>query len=333
MNRNRAVVGGLALAGGVALSSLVRSRLRRWAANADPTAGTPLDDLADLSPTVERLFTADDTALHLVTAGPAEGKLFIFAHCWTGDSRIWGPVARRLVQGGNRVVLYDHRGHGRSDPGAGPVDLHVLASDLADVLDHIDARDAVLVGHSLGGMTIQQLAADHAMAPGRVSAVALVATACQLEIDPLTARLGPMIIGNTRSNLPMTHPVTGALGVRSFFGAHPVLSHMRAAADTYLATHAPTRAQILEAMRDMRLAGSLADADVPVTVVVGDRDLHTPVRCAQAIVDSCPGARLVILPHAGHMLPFERPDALTELLTELVTEPALVSRTSERNAS
>lgn len=60
------------------------------------------------------------------------------------------PVAHRLLDAGHRVVLYDQRGHGESSLGRAPVTVERLGEDLAAVLKHLDVRDAVLAGHSMG---------------------------------------------------------------------------------------------------------------------------------------------------------------------------------------
>ena len=321
--------GALGALGAVGAAALMSRQLRRWRAAEDPCAGLPLDDLSDLSPTVMRLRAGDGTDLHVVTVGPGgadagngsgTGATFVLAHCWTGDSRTWGPVARRLVAAGHRAVVYDHRGHGRSDIGSAAVDLELLASDLHAVLDHVDAHNAVLAGHSLGGMTIQALAASaDSISPGRVGAVVLVSTASALRLDPIVTRFGPRVVARERTSLAMVHPMLGLLGARRFFGTDPVHSHMLAAGETYGATDAATRSSILANLLAMDLAGSLARSELPVTVVVGQRDHFTPLRAARTIVESNPGARLVVVPDAGHMLPFERPDLLASLLLETAT--------------
>ena len=56
-------------------------------------------------------------------------------HCWTGTGAMWAPVARRLIDAGHRVVLYDQRGHGESTTGRAPISVERLGDDLAAVLD------------------------------------------------------------------------------------------------------------------------------------------------------------------------------------------------------
>ena len=112
---------------------------------------------------------------------------------------MWDGVTRTLVADGHRVVRYDQRGHGRSTVGTEGLSIERIGRDLRCVLEHVDARDAVVAGHSLGGMAIQSLAiTDPDVLRDRVSSVVLVATAS----DGLpTARLGRVasrVIGSRR---------------------------------------------------------------------------------------------------------------------------------------
>jgi pimeloyl-ACP methyl ester carboxylesterase len=82
------------------------------------------------------------------------------------------------------------------------------------------------------------------------------------------------------------------------------------------ATAGSTRGDCFVAIAGMDLhAGLVAAAEVPVTVVVGARDKLTPPRLARRIADAIPGSELLIIPDAGHQLPFEEPDLLAELMS------------------
>ena len=304
--------------------------LRAWARTADPTGGMPLDDLgAGVALERDRVRSHDGADLDLVVAGEGGGPFVVLSHCWTGDRRVWGPVARRLATSGHRVALYDQRGHGRSSIGSSGLTLDAVGGDLGAVLEHLDARGAVLGGHSLGGMAVQALAArEPALMTARVDAAVLAATACTAVARDLRRRAGPAVVGRPRVERLVGHRVLGPLAVRDFVGRRPCLSHLQAIGQTFVSTPGPVRAGLLSAMQAMELTGALGTVPIPVTVVVGEADRHTTVEHARAIVRSVPGARLVVVPDAGHMLPFEAPDLLARLLAEAVDRPPL----AERNA-
>ena len=104
--------------------------------------------------------------------------MVVLPHCWGCSHEIWLPVTRRLKEQGFRVVLYDQRGHGASTRGTAPLTIETLAHDLTAVLQATDVRNAVLAGHSMGGMTIMSLATHRPdVLKERAKATVLVATA------------------------------------------------------------------------------------------------------------------------------------------------------------
>ncbi|WP_253290080.1 alpha/beta fold hydrolase [Verrucosispora sioxanthis] len=115
-------------------------------------------------PTEVRL--GDDVRLHVETAGPTDAEVTaVLLHGWTLDGRSWHRqlAAVREAFGSVRVVTYDARGHGRSSCMALPTaTLAQLGDDLAAVLDTVaPTGPVVLVGHSMGGMTIMEYAHRH----------------------------------------------------------------------------------------------------------------------------------------------------------------------------
>src|SRR3954468_8374207 len=189
--------GGVAAAG--AAAGIVVAG-RRWAAADDPEAGTRL---TGPDGTTVRIPTGDKGEISATVAGDdGDGRTFVLVHGWTNDRRIWAPVGRLLVERGHRVVLYDQRGHGASRPGADGMKIKPLGSDMAAVLDHLDARDAVVAGHSMGGMAAQTFAIEHPdVLAERVAAVALVSTASSdVSARGPARRLAPRVLGSPRIN-------------------------------------------------------------------------------------------------------------------------------------
>ncbi|BAW03763.1 alpha/beta fold hydrolase [Nocardia seriolae] len=116
---------------------------------------------ADLNPPagpceVVPVVAADGARLRVHAYGPADGDVIVLVHGWTCCLEYWNPQINAFA-GEYRVIAYDVRGHGESELGTAPLTTDRLADDLADVLDTVLQRGqrAVLVGHRLGGMTIQ----------------------------------------------------------------------------------------------------------------------------------------------------------------------------------
>lgn len=177
----------LVVALGVSAAVAIRRRRIRWSILDDPCGS---EGLTLPEGELFTLHTDDGADLAVLVAG--DGPVVVLPHCWTGGMSIWAPVARGLVAGGHRVVLYDQRGHGSSTLGTGPISIDRLGLDLAVVLERLDVNDVVLAGHSMGGMTIQALAKVRSdVLAGRVSGVVLASTTTHtgnLRVPPLAAK-------------------------------------------------------------------------------------------------------------------------------------------------
>ncbi len=259
-----------------------------------------------------RVPTADGASLAVWDLG--SGPTVVLPHCWGCSHAIWVPVARRLVESGHRVVLYDQRGHGASTRGTAPLDLVTLADDLSAVLSAREVTDAVLAGHSMGGMTIMALATHRSeVLAQRGRAVVLVATAAadmsvgSARADLLAARFigSPLVARTLRSS-------RGHRFVRGAFGADPVPAHMDLTRTLFADCDPSVRAGFMTTMSAMNLLEGIATIALPTTVLIGSLDRLTPPARSQRMVDTIPGARLVTLAGRGHMLPLEDPDAVTD---------------------
>jgi pimeloyl-ACP methyl ester carboxylesterase len=229
-------------------------------------------------------------------------------------------VARRLQEEGARVVLYDQRGHGTSTRGTAPLSIETLAHDLTEVLEATDVRDAVLAGHSMGGMTIMSLATYRPdVLKERAKATVLVATAAT-SLGDRSAR-GARVASTMVASPILTRAMqsrNGHVFVRSAFGDNPVRSHMDLTRDLFGGCHGTVRGDFLHSISTMDLLGGVATMEVPTTVMVGTRDALTLPKKADQIVATVPGARLVTLQNRGHMLPLEDPDAVTDEIVRAV---------------
>jgi len=301
----------LATGAGLATGAVVGLRRadRRWASGDDPAA---LDELEAPAGTSSTVVTDDGAELSVLVAG--EGPMVVLPHCWMGSRRVWAPVAHRLVRAGRTVVLYDQRGHGRSTVGRDGFTIPRLGADLKAVLEHVDARGAVLGGHSMGGMTIQSLATHHLdVLADRASAIVLVSTACGGLSQGRRDRRLAKAIGSAAVARSMAGPMGHAL-LRGTVGTTVRRSHLLLTRDLLLETTPEARSGFLTAMQAMDLREGIAAIGIPTTVLVGTRDTLTPPARASELVDAIPGAKLVTLDGFGHMLPLEAPDEVADAL-------------------
>lgn len=326
--RRRRARRGLAAAGLVAAGVVVARAARRRAEQT--TSGAERQDATPWAlelPQAESLVvpTADGVDLAVTVAGPADGPAVVLSHCWTGSRAVWAGVAHRLAAGGHRVVLYDQRGHGRSStPDAEPTIGH-LADDLRAVLEATDVTDAVLVGHSMGGMSIQSYALEHPdHFAERARGVVLVATAARVlgrrAVPPAVVQ---RVLGDGRQEWTRRGTVGRAM-VRGSLGQGALPEHVELTRAGFADTSGTARAGFLVAMASMDLRPALPTMAVPATVLVGTRDTLTPLPLGRQLADELPDAELVVLPGAGHMLPLEAPDRIVDAVHATARRAATV---------
>jgi non-heme chloroperoxidase len=242
------------------------------------------------------------------------GPTVVLPHCWGCTHAVWIPVARRLVESGHRVVLYDQRGHGASSLGTAQLSIETLAHDLSAVLEERSVTDAVLAGHSMGGMTIMALATYRPdTLVERARAIVLVATAAaDMGTGAAAAeRVAAGLIGSPAIALAL-HSPAGNRFIRGVFGTDPVRSHMDLTRTLFAGTVPQVRAGFFAAMSTMNLLEGIATIGIPTTVMIGSLDRLTAPARSDQMVAAIPGARLVTLPGRGHMLPLEDADAVAD---------------------
>jgi pimeloyl-ACP methyl ester carboxylesterase len=262
--------------------------------------------------------TADGARLAAWDVG--SGPTVVLSHGWAASHAVWIPVARRLVESGHRVVLYDQRGHGASTRGTAPLDPTTLARDFALVLEARDVADAILTGHSMGGMTVMALATfQPEVLKQRGRAIVLVATAAADTSWrlPQSDRIAARFMGSPSLSRIM-RTASGLRFVRSAFGVDPAWAHLDLTRTLFADCDPGVRAGYVKSMSAMNLLEGIATIAVPTTVLVGSRDRLTPPARSRTLVDTIPGARLVTVPDRGHMLPLEDPDAVADEIVRSV---------------
>lgn len=329
MKASRALVGVAAVAGiGAAAVGAYRATHPRDAGGPitpDPGKARPrLDDaLFDLPVDVvhHHLDTPDGGVIHAVERG--RGRPLVLLHGITLRHDVWAPQLHQLADR-FRVIAVDLRGHGESTAGRDGFGLPRLADDLATLLVGLDLREAVVVGHSMGGMTAMQFCGQHPdVLAERVAGLVFVATRAHQVVPPGLDRGARAIVAQGQGivegggALPARTLVTERVA-RLAFGdrPHPRAVQLVAEMGASIVPEAlvPSVAGLIE--HDARVA--LRATSTPALVVVGTRDLLTPVPAGRHLAHLLPDAELVVLPKAGHQLMQERPFELAELLDAFV---------------
>jgi pimeloyl-ACP methyl ester carboxylesterase len=327
--RHRIQVAG-AVAGGLTATAVGGLLAQRYAADRLRRAPDPeaRENFGSLHTAGRRVLADDGVPLHVEEEGDPRGRVHIvFVHGFALSMDCWHYQRRDLADLGH-LVFYDQRSHGAS--GRGPrehANLDQLARDLATVIDATAPEGpVVLIGHSLGGMTVMALAeARPELFATRIAGAAFLSTSSGQLADTLFGM--PPAVGRVlRTALPLALPrLAGRAGVlergrgasrdlsflvtRFFAFGRPVPpSLVRFVERMLAATPVEVMLEFLPAMVEHDRAAALAAlGDVEVLVLTGSRDTLLPAAHSEAIARHVPHGEAVTLGDAGHMVILERP--------------------------
>ena len=305
-------VAGAAVGGAVVAA---RSAVARIEASPDPV---PLDRLRREPVGDERVVKRPDgTLLHVVVAG--EGPTVVLAHGVELAVVEWSLVWDGLVEQGYRVVAFDQRGHGRSTAGTDGLATSAMAGDYLAVLEAVDAHDAVLVGHSMGGFLALAAIRDVPGVAERLRGLVLVAAFAGNVYDgaPMNRALAPLLRTGLLQWVAPRSPTVGTLFGAMFFGERPSPAMVQAFLDTVVPQHDRSLLPLFEAFVAEDGYDRLTEIDLPTVVICGRRDRAAPPRHSQRLAEGIPGARMVWIEGRGHMLNWEAPELLVDGVTLL----------------
>ncbi len=291
------------------------------------------------------MITQDGLELYVERHGRDDAPLtVVLAHCWTADVADWHYQVRDLLSRYGHeiaVLTWDHRGHGRSAGSpAASCTVADVARDMGDVIDaHAPTGALVVAGHSLGGMAMMSLAEQRPDLVERVLGAAFVATSSG-HMDKVTLgmrELGPRVKAQvprllaararllSRRERRRTPRIERWVVNRFLFGEPLRPRDAGLVVDQIINCPPETMSGFYADFQTHERAAALAAYDgIPTVVLVGSEDLLTPLSHARRIAGSVRGARLVVAPGAGHMLPLERDRLVSDALIELV-DAALVA--------
>jgi 3-oxoadipate enol-lactonase len=239
-----------------------------------------------------------------------QGDAVLFLHGMGCDGTDWAPQITAL-SGQYRCIAIDHRGHGESDRVVGDgFSISGFAADVLGVLDHLGVSAAHVVGLSMGGMVSQRIALD---APERVLTLTLLDTFARP--GPLGESMGAMAEEIEKGDLDAF-----AAGFQAMMFASLTTTTKPEVIERFQAQFRANTPACLA--WDIRAAASfdvledLGGIRAPTLVCCGAEDNLTPPNQAEEIAAAIPGARLEIIPDAGHFSNIENAPLVNELLAK-----------------
>ena len=250
--------------------------------------------------------TADGTSIYYKDWG--SGQPVVFSHGWPLNADAWDDQARLVASNGFRAIAHDRRGHGRSSQPWNGNDMDTYADDLATVIETLDLRDVVLVGHSTGGGEVTRYVGRHGT--DRVAKMVLVGAIPPLMLKTEANPGGLPIevfddiragVENDRSQFykDLSAPFYGAnrpgssvsQGVRDAFWAWSMQVGLKGAYDC------------IRVFSETDLTEDLKRIDVPTLIVHGSDDQIVSIGAsAELSPKTVEGSTLKMYPDAPHGL-------------------------------
>jgi len=347
--RRAAIAAGVAAAGVAAAVVAEHALARRLRSAPDPDRD---DTLAERPGPVIDVVSFDETRLAAHVVGPDGAPTVVFVHGFSQNATFWHYQWQALSRG-YRTVLYDQRGHGLSAAAAnGDYTFEALGRDVRAVLDALAPQGPVaLVGHSMGGMSILSLAAQHPEEFGdRVRAVVLTDTAAANLVSQAMGGLGDavtrFVIAPARS-LGRRPAAAQRLRAQAFRGRAD-LAFLIARATGFGPGASPSAVDHVVRMSgatppqawtdlavslvEMDLAHAAREVRTPALVIVGEVDRLTPRVAAEALVRELPDGRLAVIPGAGHAAPLERHREWNRIVERFLAGVLPAARATEARA-
>ena len=330
MRRNSAIAAGAAGAAGAAAGAAYVLHRRAGSGGLGEDALAAAGRALPVDLTHRYVPVGDGGRIHVVDRG--SGPPIVLVHGVTLGVAVWAPQLRHLA-GGHRVLAVGQRGHGQSSAGSEGYSFERMARDLLEVLEATGIRDAVLVGHSMGGMVVQELALRHPRELAEhVGGLVLLATSSgplvRGPLGPAMARalaaggLVGLRHAERRGRGVLSQRDVASWAIRSNFGSNPRDADLELVRSMITAMSPAAMRGLLGPLLSFDVHREVGAIGLPTRVVVGSRDLLTPPRASRAIAERIPGATFTVLPDCGHMVMLERAEELDDLLADFSAEVA-----------
>lgn len=260
---------------------------------------------------------SDETEIGIAYTDEGEGAPLVLLHGFPLSRGAWAPQVEAFRYT-HRVIAPDLRGFGESDSSAGAVSMERYADDVAALLDRLGVGTVVLAGHSMGGYVAFAflrrhrerlrglvLVATRAAADTPQAAAGRRATAEKVRdegVGPVIEAMLPKMLAPDTDDPQLLAEVESLMAPSSVDGTVGALLGMAERPDS---------------------TPLLPEIDVPTLVITGGDDTIIPVADSEAMAAAIPGARLAIVPGAGHLVAFEKPEAFDRELGAWLAASAL----------
>jgi non-heme chloroperoxidase len=250
--------------------------------------------------------TRDGTTLFYKDWG--RGRPIVFSHGWPLNADAWDPQLLSFSLRGYRTVAHDRRGHGRSSQPGNGHEMNTYADDLAELMERLDLKNAVLVGHSTGGGEVTRYIGRHGTE--RVAKIALIGAVPPIMLkSPSNPKGTPMnVFDELRSSVVQDRSQFYKDLSQAFYGANRPGSKVSAGTvdqfwlQSMQAGILPIY-ECIKAFSETDFSGDLGRFDVPTLILHGDDDQIVPIGAsALRSAELVKNAKLLVYAGAPHGL-------------------------------
>ncbi|QSY97985.1 alpha/beta hydrolase (plasmid) [Rhizobium bangladeshense] len=252
------------------------------------------------------------------------GRPVVFSHGWPLSADAWDSQMQFLADRGFRVIAHDRRSHGRSDQTWHGNNMEQYVSDYSELLEHLDVRDAVLVGHSTGGGEVARYIGTRGTARVRKAVLVSAVPPLMLKTDANPNGTPLDVFDSIRKSVlddrsqfykDLTLPFFGynregarvSQGVREAFWLQGMLGGIKGQYDC------------VHEFSEVDYTDDLSKMTVPTLVIHGDDDQIVPMEAAgRRSAEIAPQATLKVYPGAPHGLPVTHQDDLNRDLLDFI---------------
>jgi pimeloyl-ACP methyl ester carboxylesterase len=259
-----------------------------------------------------------DADIYYETFG--DGTPFLFNAGTATHGEVWKRHQVPEFSRDHQVIIYDQRLTGKTKTRSQELSTKRLADDAAALLDHLDARKSIVLGHSMGGRVAQLLALDH---PEKVGKLILASTGASFPGRGIPIKMCLELVEKGYHRYVREHSLEVGF-TKPFIAAHRDIVEEFLA--VRLADPPPLEGflRLIVARQETDTSHRLKDIRVPTLVMVGDAEGHpdasgiSHVTSSEVLVRGIPGAKFVVIPGQGHYYPFVDPRMTHQVVREFL---------------
>ena len=260
--------------------------------------------------------------------GPENAPVIIFIHGFPFNKSMWDGQMN-LLKDNYRVIAYDIRGHGNSDPGSDDFSVELFVNDFLRFIKKLGIKKSILCGLSLGGYIALNAVLKN---PDRFDGLILNDTQCIADTPEIKENRCTAIIRIMKNGVEhyADEIIKNLFASETFTKKNNIIAAVK---EMIINTPKQSLCNTLHALAERKdTCDELQEISLPVLIMVGKEDKITPIAAAQEMHEKIRGSILKIIHHAGHIINLENPIAfgnrLVKFLHLIDKKPSYVTETA-----